>query len=380
MENHFETNLSSTDKFVLFYTALSNIEGMTCNAVLLLSHWLHLTKLLGNDYFQYSADTAKNQLALTSSQFKTSKQLLSNLGLIHIESTGVGKCDSIKVDLDSLINRAELNSCINNESADIDSVLTALMTKPKSSEMFPVIRFFPSLVLKHGLSIVAALLLNQIKYRSNLRQVVMYSTNRLAKELACGRAKIQSARQSLIEQKLLNTSHHGRGNHLVYELTFEAYLLCKQMTKSNSKTNNKPKSSTKNDRHLTEKNRAKKSTHQVNTSTPPSENQHSLKEDQISNKIFNDHSQILVSNYDPLSQYTAIESLALMESELWRKMHMNHINANVQQLLSQRLKNINRIARRDKKTIADWITHVEHSMQYDRSLLNQSKAQSKACD
>ncbi|MGR5308095.1 hypothetical protein [Vibrio mediterranei] len=75
MEHNNDTIQQTANTFTLFYTALSAIKGMSCNAVLLLSHLLKLLHLNKPEHNQitFGAMEAFIQLGLSHSEYKTAK-------------------------------------------------------------------------------------------------------------------------------------------------------------------------------------------------------------------------------------------------------------------------------------------------------------------
>ncbi|MGR5207047.1 hypothetical protein [Vibrio sp. PNB23_22_7] len=179
MEHNNDSIQQTVNAFTLFYTALSTIEGMSCYAVLLLSHLLKLLHLNKPEQNQitFGAMDAFNQLGLSQSEYKTAKRRLKELGIVNVQSNGIGLRSTIEVKLDEIATLASLESAALIDSPDIDVLLVELKNKPNPSEMSGVIRFFPSLVIDNDFSITEALIFNQLKYRSNYKRTVMFQAH-----------------------------------------------------------------------------------------------------------------------------------------------------------------------------------------------------------
>ncbi|MGR5319924.1 hypothetical protein [Vibrio sp. DNB22_19_1] len=378
MEHNNDSIQQTVNAFTLFYTALSTIEGMSCYAVLLLSHLLKLLHLNKPEQNQitFGAMDAFNQLGLSQSEYKTAKRRLKELGIVNVQSNGIGLRSTIEVKLDEIATLASLESAALIDSPDIDVLLVELKNKPNPSEMSGVIRFFPSLVIDNDFSITEALIFNQLKYRSNYKRTVMYSSTRLAKELACGKTKISNARQSLIKKGMIATVKYGIGNHLVYQLTSKGTLVSKQALSSVPKpptdkvqsdsTNNKAKKDFLREAKISNP-EVKNGSHPAKINQQPSQNTPSIKRDQIDKKNLSESNQFVPPTYYQSQEYSAQELLAFMKRKHWTDAHLGHMNDSKVHTFSVFLETTNGLPMHDKKNLNEWLTSFNRSQRFNRS-------------
>ena len=379
MEHNNDTIQQTVKTFTLFYTALSAIKGMSCNAVLLVSHLLKLLQLNNpaNNQITFGAKNASTQLGLSPSQYKTAKRILKELGIVDVQSNGTGLCDAVEVKLDKIATLAGVASTDRVSTTDIGLLVSNLKDKPNSLEMCSVIRFFPSLVTDVGLSITEALIFNQLKYRSDFKKTVMYSSVRLARELACGKTKICNARKSLIEKGLVAVTKRGIGNHIAYKLTAKGTLISNQVLSSmpkppaaqeqDSAAENKVKN------HLlpegkTGNPKVNNSNPPVKTNPQPSQNPSSFKRDQIDKKNLGEPNQFFPSAYCRKQKYSAQELLAFMKREQWTDVHLWHMTDSQVRTFTIYLETMNVQPMCDENNLHTWLSHFKHSQRFNRSL------------
>ncbi|MGR5351110.1 hypothetical protein [Vibrio sp. DNB22_19_2] len=372
MEHNNDATQQTLNTFILIYTALSTIAGMSCHAVLLLSYLLKLLHLNKPEHHQitFGAIDAFNQLGLSQSEYKTAKRRLKELGIVNVQSNGIGLRSTIEVKLDEIATLAGL------ESTDIDMLLVELKNKPNPSEMSGVIRFFPSLVIEHNFSITEALIFNQLKYRSDYKKTVMYSSARLAKELACGKTKISNARQSLIKEGMVTTVKYGFGNHIVYELTAKGASISTQVLSSVPKppaeqpqcdsTENKAKNNPLPEDKISNP-EVKNGSHPAKINQQPSQNTTSLKRDQIDKKNLGGSNQFVPPTYYQSQEYSAQELLAFMKRKHWADAQLGHMSDSKVHAFSVYLKNTNGLPIHDKKNLNEWLSSFKFSLKYNRS-------------
>ncbi|HCD5199880.1 TPA: hypothetical protein NBT51_003493 [Vibrio parahaemolyticus] len=372
MEHNNDSIQQTVNAFTLFYTALSTIEGMSCHAVLLLSHLLKLLHLNKPEQNQitFGAMDAFNQLGLSQSEYKTGKRRLKELGIVNVQSNSIGLRSTIEVKLDEIATLSGI------ESADIDVLLVELKNKPNPSEMSGVIRFFPSLVIDHNFSITEALIFNQLKYRSDYKRTVMYSSTRLAKELACGKTKISNARQSLINRGLIAIVQYGIGNHIVYELTAKGSSISTQVLSSVPKppadklqdesTDNKVKNNPLPEAKISTP-EVKNSSHPVKINQQSSQNKTSIKRDQIDKKNLGKSSQFVPPTYCQSQEYSAQELLVFMKRKCWTDAQLGHMSDSEVRTFSVFLETTNGLPVRDKKNLNEWLTSFNRSQRFNRS-------------
>lgn len=383
MEHNNDTIQQTANTFTLFYTALSAVKGMSCNAVLLLSHLLkllHLNKPPHNK-ITFGAMEAFNQLGLSQSEYKTAKRKLKELRIIDMQSNGIGLRNTIEIKLSEIATLAGLESTAPINSADIDLILAELKDKPNSSEMCGVIRFFPRLVTDVGLSITEALIFNQLKYRSDTKKTVMYSSVRLARELACGKTKISNARLSLINKGLIATVKHGIGNHIVYKLTVKGTLLSSQALSSMpqppvpKEQDGAPDNKLKN--HLLPDGKignpkVNNSNPPVETSKLPSQNMPSINRDQIDKKSLGEPNQ-LIPPYCRSKEYTAQGLLTFIKREQWTDVHLWHMTDSQVRTFTIYLETMSVQPICDENNLHAWLSRFKNSQKYNRSLSTRAK-------
>lgn len=375
-------NCKSIGTYYVFYTALSEIENIKCNAVLLLSYFLYLT---GNHsckkgWFCCSSNTAWNRLGLTDSQFKTAKEQLKRYGLIDTLSLGTGKCDSIRMNFDSLVNLTpalRVNTISIRQAIDCnDHSVSYNVIQHILSKSAPVVRYYPRLVTKKHLSITAAFLLNQIHYFSSKYDYVKFPTRTFSKLIGCGRTKVESARDTLIVEKLIKSLRKGPGNYFVYELTDEAiklFAIAKQPNLSTQKhLYRTPK--TKKGYSSPRKSEAKTSTPQAKSDIKPSDKQHSI---YSSRNKKNSEIPIQQRKQNNLSTsiYTPLDALALITDDQWTSLDGGDLTAGELKGFAFHLQVIGEFIPNDRKTIEDWLSDYQSSKRRNCSLT--SKTDSK---
>ncbi|HHX8436984.1 TPA: hypothetical protein ACVO1K_003112 [Vibrio diabolicus] len=378
MEHSNDTIQQTVNTFTLFYTALSTINGMSCHAVLLLSHLLKLLYLNKPEHHQitFGAMEAFNQLGLSQSEYKTAKQKLKELGIVSVQSNGIGLRNTIEIKLGEIATLAGLESSAPIDSADIDLILAELKDKPNSSEMCGVIRFFPKLVTGAGLSITEALIFNQLKYRSDFKKTVMYSSVRLARELACGKTKISNARQSLINKGVIATVKHGIGNHIVYKLTVKGALLSRQTLSSIPKplapkeqdvsTEDMGKNHLLPDSKIGNS-KVNNGNPPVETSKLPSQNMPSINRAQIDKKSLGEPNQLLPP-YCRSKEYSAQGLLAFIKRERWADVHLWHMTDSQVRTFTIYLETMGAQPICDENNLHTWLSRFKNSQRFNRSL------------